>query len=282
MKNCSKCSKEWPVSMFPKSGGSGKLSSWCRQCHSDRAQVLRMALEQSNLEFFKSDPIEKIESTIRERGITVISVAQAIGVSEQNAYKWFARKTLPRQKNLLAMYQYLGIETPPNLLPDVGGKMPLGVGVCPECGVTFPVYKSGRKFCSRECQGVELSKRQLGAGNAMWSGGTHVTSAAGGGYIKEKSPGHPKADASDYVMQHRLVMERMIGRLLETHERVHHKNGNRQDNRPENLELWTGVGTSKKDPQGVRVVDKVLDMLDSLTADERKQVRLRLAQLDPA
>ena len=95
--------------MFPKSGGSGKLSSWCRQCHSDRAQVLRMALEQSNLEFFKSDPIEKIESTIRERGITVISVAQAIGVSEQNAYKWFARKTLPRQKNLLAMYQYLGM-----------------------------------------------------------------------------------------------------------------------------------------------------------------------------
>ena len=48
----------------------------------------------------------------------------------------------------------------------------------------------------------------------------------------------------------------------------------------ENLELWTGVGTSKKDPHGVRVVDKVLDMLASLTAAERAKVAARLAEID--
>ena len=63
-------------------------------------------------------------------------------------------------------------------------------------------------------------------------------------------------------------------------EHVHHKNGNRQDNRPENLELWTGVGQSKKDPHGVRLVDLVLDMIESLTKTERAKVLRRLEELN--
>ena len=66
--------------------------------------------------------------------------------------------------------------------------------------------------------------------------------------------------------------------LLPT-ERVHHKNGNRQDNRPENLELWTGA-TSKKDPHGIRVVDKVVDLLESLTKEERMLVMKKLESLN--
>ena len=89
------------------------------------------------------------------------------------------------------------------------------------------------------------------------------------GYIQEKRDGQ-------WHMQHRLVMEQVLGRPLRPTERVHHKNGDRQDNRPENLELWTGVDASKKDPHGVRVVDKVLDLLDRLTDEERKRVLNKL------
>ncbi len=53
-------------------------------------------------------------------------------------------------------------------------------------------------------------------------------------------------------MEHRFIMEQMLGRFLWPDETVHHKNGDRLDNRPENLELW-----SKAQPAGQRVEDKI-------------------------
>lgn len=72
------------------------------------------------------------------------------------------------------------------------------------------------------------------------------------GYVGIYEPTHPNANATGYVLEHRKVMADHLGRALLRHESVHHKNGNRSDNRISNLELW-----SSSQPYGQRVADKV-------------------------
>lgn len=79
---------------------------------------------------------------------------------------------------------------------------------------------------------------KLGNKNYSWKGGV-VNHASG--YIWEYCPNHPFAN-NQYVLQHRLVMERYIKRFLYPYEVVHHINENRKDNRIENLQLLSNRG----------------------------------------
>lgn len=73
-------------------------------------------------------------------------------------------------------------------------------------------------------------------------------------------PSHPNAFKNGQILEHVVVMTKWLGRPLRKGENVHHKNGDRLDNRLENLELW-----STSQPAGQRVADKVAWAKEILT-----------------
>lgn len=93
-----------------------------------------------------------------------------------------------------------------------------------------------RKFNKEHIKKLAEHKRgKFGKQSCHWKGGRSIHSA---GYVLIRSPEHPYK-ANGYVFEHRLVMERHIGRYLNPEEVVHHINGIRDDNRIENLVLTT-------------------------------------------
>jgi len=81
---------------------------------------------------------------------------------------------------------------------------------------------------------------------------TRADGTISNGYRFLYRPSHPQAYANGYVPEHRMVMADILGRTLLPGENPHHRNGDRADNRPSNLELWT-----THQPKGQRVADKV-------------------------
>lgn len=78
--------------------------------------------------------------------------------------------------------------------------------------------------------------------------GTRTETKDGYVYVKV-GRGHPMT-TDGWVAEHRLVAAEVLGRPLQGTEHVHHKTGQRNDNRPENLEVWT-----QHHPSGVRPDD---------------------------
>ena len=114
---------------------------------------------------------------------------------------------------------------------------------CGQVLVTTSKERGMRKFGIRFLSGHQNRGRRLSEQhkkkcarpmslNGRWNGGKFVDAE---GYILVKRPDHPAARKSGYVLEHRLVAEQKLGRRLLRDEVVHHINGDKQDNVPENI-----------------------------------------------
>lgn len=105
---------------------------------------------------------------------------------------------------------------------------------CEYCARRVVAYRSPSarpaRFCSLRC----LGKAQRGEGNPSFRGGRYIDS---NGYVLVHRPDHHLCDVRGYVYEHRLVGEILKGRPLIEGEVVHHLNGLKADNRPDNLEV---------------------------------------------
>lgn len=106
----------------------------------------------------------------------------------------------------------------------------------------------------------KLKKYGDPSGGDVKDGRTKVWQVGHLGYIVRYDPTSPYKSSKSTVFQHREIMGELIGRPLLKNENVHHKNGNKADNRIENLELW-----SSQQPCGQRIKDKAIYALEILT-----------------
>lgn len=118
-----------------------------------------------------------------------------------------------------------------------------GKGICEECGKEYVYSHHGAKrFCSMHC----FYENQVPVGTAKMD--------TSGYTITKVPPGTPGTKVnkrrSHWMWTHRYVMQEKLGRPLLKTEQVHHINGRKDDNRPENLELW-----KHSHPSGVRSSD---------------------------
>ena len=160
--------------------------------------------------------------------------------------------------------------------------------VCQRCEKPFVIRVSGvrkkhrqyqsRRYCDpcvSELRGAPRTRR------AQEAGGTMSRRVTKHGYVEINVgyqlavPGEPMVGPNGKIVtpeikngyvylgrvrEHRWVMEQVLGRPLRDDEIVHHKNGNRQDNRPENLEVWLLA----KNHKGQRPEDLLAHALDVL------------------
>jgi len=101
-------------------------------------------------------------------------------------------------------------------------------GPCPNCEAMFErTFRKNQPqvFCTRRCA-------------SQWNAKNRPRrSLTTKGYVSLFMPEHPAASKQGRVMEHRVVMEKQLARLLRADEVVHHRNGIKDDNRPENLEV---------------------------------------------
>lgn len=151
---------------------------------------------------------------------------------------------------------------------DAHTRKQIRLKTCAFCGKEFQ-FASGKEhqqYCSKSCA-ISANNKARGRNmtGKMTSEGFVGTNVQG--YTTIRINGVRKT-------MHRHIMEQHLGRPLGSHEHIHHKNGDRSDNKLENLEVWSTL--IRQQPPGIHAADYILNLFSTLNDEEKDRVRQSL------
>lgn len=166
----------------------------------------------------------ELAATVDASAVTVLAALRLLGVEIRRpgqSADGSPKRLLRGEKAATVARRYAAGESSSRLAAEYGVAVPTIVGTVRR-------------------EGVPIRTQPVGSGHHSWKGGRIVNSQ---GYVAVRIPPDDPMRSmgqNGYVLEHRLLMARHLGRPLRRSETVHHRNGDRKDNRMENLQLRNG------------------------------------------
>lgn len=203
---------------------------------------------------------------VDDEDATVASVGEQLGCHGQTVARWIRRFGLPmkdrrrpgkprkEETKKLGDRDWLAAQlktkTQYEIAAELGCNAP-AVGYWVEKHELWGPGGKCKSDAIREALRKKYPNGRKGRRASNWQGGRREV----GGYIYVYAPDHPYAGTNNAVAEHRLVIEKKIGRYLTPDEVVHHLDGNKKNNHPDNLVLYKrGQHVSKHWENGHEVV----------------------------
>lgn len=212
--------------IFKRSGGAIKTKAFKLGLKKNMETISRTMktrydaeIEELNKLGIEDVPIDKAykhQEWLREKyyvqELSLADIAELTGITRKNVEYWMNKFGLKR-RNDETRYTKRYLEK----ISETGkGRVPFSKGLTKHDHPSI----------------MRISEKLSGENSPKWKGGVCITNS---GYRMIREPSHPKADKDGYVLEHRVVMEFVLGRLLTDDDVVHHRDLNRQNNISTNL-----------------------------------------------
>lgn len=189
-----------------------------------------------------------IELYVKDESATISSIAKRLGCHRETVRRWLMYYNLPLRGRTwqrgpridgaepLADKEWLGRELSTKTQTAIAAELGINAQVVSYWARKHGLNDENKSSAIKSALNKRYPDGRYGKNASNWRGGRRKLPS---GYVYVYMPDHPSATSNGVVMEHRLVMEEKLGRYLEKGEIVHHIDGDKSNNNPDNLTVKT-------------------------------------------